>query len=203
MDRCLRELSTWGAEPLQGVHRLMGDQDLYLHLVKQFAEKDELERLGELIEKHSYRDAFLLSHSMKGASANLSLHPAFRALVEVVEDLRYLSKTGKDGFPLDKTSSDKKEEGGDKAENSKNAGTLKNAEKIENEKNKENKENLEIIESTGNPGNFGSSENAETANGSEHSFQEEEKALEAHMSVLTEIYQLLRRMTARFPSGAV
>lgn len=94
MDKLIEELRNWGADTDGGIQRVMNDEEFYRMLVLKFADSPEFETLETALDRGERKDAFGIAHSLKGASANLSLTPFYRAVAEVVEDLRKYSGVG-------------------------------------------------------------------------------------------------------------
>lgn len=91
MDKLIEELRNWGADTDAGIQRVMNDEEFYRMLVLKFADSPEFETLEAALDRGDRKAAFGIAHSLKGASANLSLTPFYRAVAAVVEDLRKYS----------------------------------------------------------------------------------------------------------------
>lgn len=91
MDKLIEELKNWGADTDGGIQRVMNDEAFYRMLVLKFADSPEFETLEDALDRGDRKAAFGIAHSLKGASANLSLTPFYRAVAAVVEDLRKYS----------------------------------------------------------------------------------------------------------------
>lgn len=94
MDKLIEELRNWGADTDGGIQRVMNDEAFYRMLVLKFADSPEFETLEDALDRGDRKAAFGIAHSLKGASANLSLTPFYRAVAAVVEDLRKYSGGG-------------------------------------------------------------------------------------------------------------
>ena len=88
IEERLHDLSGWGADPNSAIKRMMGDEDLFLKLLSDFLSSRDWDKLIELINQGSFEEAFIISHRMKGSSADLSLGPIFKSLCNVTDDLR-------------------------------------------------------------------------------------------------------------------
>ncbi len=88
IEERLHVLSGWGADPNSAIKRMMGDEDLFLKLLSDFLSSRDWDKLIELINQGSFEEAFIISHRMKGSSADLSLGPIFKSLCNVTDDLR-------------------------------------------------------------------------------------------------------------------
>ena len=84
----LEDLEKWGADPQEAISRVLGDIPLYIQLVQEYGENNEIDLLRFEIEQTDYSSAFRIAHSMKGASVSLSLTPLTEALSDLVEALR-------------------------------------------------------------------------------------------------------------------
>lgn len=81
-------LQRWGADPNAAIKRMLGDEELFFSLLHGFAESDDWDTLQELIKQGRCREAFVISHRMKGSAADLELKPLFDCLCIVTDDLR-------------------------------------------------------------------------------------------------------------------
>lgn len=94
MDKLIEELRNWGADTDGGIQRVMNDEEFYRMLILKFADSPEFQSLEAALDRGDRKEAFRIAHSLKGASANLSLTPFCRAVSDVVEDLRRYSAGG-------------------------------------------------------------------------------------------------------------
>ena len=94
MDKLIEELRNWGADTDGGIQRVMNDEEFYRMLILKFSDSPEFASLEAALDCGDRGEAFRIAHSLKGASANLSLTPFCRAVSEVVEDLRKYSGAG-------------------------------------------------------------------------------------------------------------
>ena len=101
MDKLIEELRNWGADTDGGIQRVMDDEEFYRMLVLKFADSPEFETLEAALDRGDRKAAFGIAHSLKGASANLSLRPFYRAVAAVVEDLRKYSGVGREAAEED------------------------------------------------------------------------------------------------------
>ena len=88
-NKRIEALNLWGADPESAIKRMLGDEVFYLSLVDAFVSNNDWNDMCKLIEKKQYRDAFVISHRMKGSCVDLSLTPLFKAMCELTDDLRY------------------------------------------------------------------------------------------------------------------
>ena len=84
----LRRLEEWGARPAYGIARVLGDEIFYWQLLHEFKDSRDIDILHILMSHDDYQNAFLVAHSMKGASLSLSLFPLTEVLTMRVEQLR-------------------------------------------------------------------------------------------------------------------
>ena len=84
----LEALHLWGADTASALGRMLNDDVFYLNLLKVFLTSSDWNELLRLISAKMYVEAFIISHRMKGSSADLSLTPLFNALCELTDDLR-------------------------------------------------------------------------------------------------------------------
>ena len=101
MDKLIEELKNWGADTDAGIQRVMNDEEFYRMLVLKFADSPEFETLEAALDRGDRKAAFGIAHSLKGASAKLSLTPFYRAVAAVVEDLRKYSGVGREAAEED------------------------------------------------------------------------------------------------------
>ncbi len=84
----ITSLRAWGADTDAAINRMLGDEVFYLNLVDVFIQSADWSDLDHLISEKRYKEAFIISHRMKGSCADLSLTPMFEALCELTDDLR-------------------------------------------------------------------------------------------------------------------
>ena len=61
---------------------------LGLNLIDIFINNNDWDELDHLVSQKKYKEAFVISHRMKGSCADLSLTPLYYALCELTDDLR-------------------------------------------------------------------------------------------------------------------
>ena len=91
----LRRLEEWGARPAYGIARVPGDEMFYWQLLLEFKDSRDIDILHILMSQNDYQNAFLVAHSMKGASLSLSLFPLTEVLAQLVEQLRPCYERGR------------------------------------------------------------------------------------------------------------
>lgn len=87
-NKKIAALDSWGADTKTAINRMLGDEVFYLNLVDVFISSTDWSDLSRLISEGRYKEAFIISHRMKGSCADLSLGPLFNALCELTDDMR-------------------------------------------------------------------------------------------------------------------
>ena len=88
MDKILILLEQSGSNPRIGIEEMLGDETMYLRLLREFLRSGEITPLQEKIEAGDYVGAFRICHKMKGSSVTLALTPLSSALSQLTELLR-------------------------------------------------------------------------------------------------------------------
>jgi len=91
-------LKEYGANVEEGLSRCMGNEDLYLRLVKMCAEELASSDLGEALKEADLDRAFSAAHKLKGGVTNLSLTPLSEPVCELTELLRNKTPGDYDGL---------------------------------------------------------------------------------------------------------
>lgn len=104
MNKLLMLLEQSGANPKVGIHGMLDDEEMYLRLLKEFVQSDELVTMRTEIEAGNYPGAFEICHRMKGSSVTLALTPLSAALSELAELLRPYYNGSKKTPPLEERS---------------------------------------------------------------------------------------------------
>ena len=100
MNRLLKELEQWGADPSTAISRMSGDEALYLELFRKTMKSGDFLSLEEAMDREDYPAAFRVVHKMKGASGMLYLEPLSRILSLLTEYLRpYYEEQNGSGNP--------------------------------------------------------------------------------------------------------
>lgn len=81
-------LKEWGADTDGAIKRMLDDEAFYLELIDAFMTNKDWEQLCQLISAKKYREAFVVSHRIKGSCADLSLTPLYKVMCELTDDLR-------------------------------------------------------------------------------------------------------------------
>ncbi len=87
-DQLYEDLTMWGAKPSEAIRRMLGDEEIFLRLLFDFADSKDWYDLNNLLSLGEYKDAFVISHRMKGSCADLALIPLYDCLSAVTDDLR-------------------------------------------------------------------------------------------------------------------
>ena len=82
------DLKTYGADTDTGLARCVGNEALYLRLVKSVCDDPCFDKLTEAVETGALKEGFEAAHSLKGVLGNLSLTPIYDKAVEITEHLR-------------------------------------------------------------------------------------------------------------------
>lgn len=82
-EQLLRRMSAAGCDVEGTLSRLLGDEELYIHLLDSFCRQRSWEALELAILSEDYIAADEIAHSIKGSTVTLGLTP-------LVEKIRYL-----------------------------------------------------------------------------------------------------------------
>ena len=72
-EKDINTLKSNGVNWEEGVERLMGDADFYLHMLGRYAQNANFDQLKDAMEKRDLEAAYQACHALKGISGNLSL----------------------------------------------------------------------------------------------------------------------------------
>ena len=84
----LSKLREYGANVDEGMGRCLNNESFYLMLVDEALKDTTLLNLEGLIKEKNFKEAFELTHALKGMYGNLSITPLFNAVATIVEPLR-------------------------------------------------------------------------------------------------------------------
>ncbi len=84
----IEELKNKGADVETGLSRCVGNETLYLKLIKIGLEDVKFDELGTTLEAKNLDKAFELCHALKGVIGNLALTPLYDAVSQMTEKLR-------------------------------------------------------------------------------------------------------------------
>ena len=84
-----RKLEELGGDADAAIQRLMNREELYLKLLRQFAEDPTTDRLERAIFEGNYQEAFAASHTIKGLAATLGLGFLEEEASALTETLRH------------------------------------------------------------------------------------------------------------------
>ena len=82
------KLNKFGVDTSDALARLMNNEELYLKLINKFILDDSFNKLKDAINFKNLKDAFYLSHALKGVVGNLSITPLYEIINELTEHLR-------------------------------------------------------------------------------------------------------------------
>ncbi len=88
MSELMDRFSSYGGDVDGVMDRFMGDEELFIGCLAQFAQSDELDTLEECVMREAYEEAFEAAHALKGVTGNLGLTPLFDKVCVLVEALR-------------------------------------------------------------------------------------------------------------------
>lgn len=83
-----QKLRECGADVETTVKRFMGNEAIYEKFVRKFPQDQNYRMLGEHMDSGNYEEAFKCAHTLKGVSANLGFDPVYKAVSNLVEELR-------------------------------------------------------------------------------------------------------------------
>ena len=79
----IEELKNKGADVETGLSRCVGNETLYLKLIKMGLEDVKFDELGTTLEAKNLDKAFELCHALKGVIGNLALTPLYDAVSQM------------------------------------------------------------------------------------------------------------------------
>lgn len=88
MGRLLDILDQYDGDAEGVCDRFLGDEELLLQCLLQFAKDQSFGLLETAIDQKEYQQAFEYAHGLKGVTGNLGLTPLYTELCKVVEELR-------------------------------------------------------------------------------------------------------------------
>ncbi|MBU5625989.1 Hpt domain-containing protein [Oscillibacter sp. MSJ-2] len=68
--------------------RFLGNEEMYLRFLHMLFQDDNLQKLGQALERGDLTAAFEAAHTLKGVTGNLGLTPLYEAVCVIVEPLR-------------------------------------------------------------------------------------------------------------------
>lgn len=84
----IEKLQAFGVDTIDALNRLMNNEELYLKLINKFICDEKFNKLKEAINSKDLKEAFSLSHALKGVIGNLSIIPLYEIISELTEHLR-------------------------------------------------------------------------------------------------------------------
>ena len=94
----IEKLKDFGANIEEGLGRCIGNEALYLRLVRMIPAEANFDKLQSALQAGDLDAAFEAAHALKGVFGNLSLTPMFEVCSEMTELLR--ARTDMDYTPL-------------------------------------------------------------------------------------------------------
>lgn len=88
MNPILEKLQSYGVDIEATMERFVNDENLYVECLYEFLEDNSFMRLKAAISEKRYKDAFDISHMLKGVAGNLGLSSLYYSLCAFVEVLR-------------------------------------------------------------------------------------------------------------------
>ncbi|MEG1963884.1 MAG: ATP-binding protein [Clostridia bacterium] len=84
----LDKLKEYGADVEGAMGRFLSDLDLYKSCLTTVLSDELFQKLGKALASMEYKDAFEYAHTLKGTTGNMGLTPLYKAICNIVEDLR-------------------------------------------------------------------------------------------------------------------
>ena len=89
----LDQLTAYGANTKEGLHRCLDDEAFYLRMVKKIPDDPNFQKLFDAVEAGDLAAGFDAAHALKGSTGNLSLTPISAPVTEITELLRARTDT--------------------------------------------------------------------------------------------------------------
>jgi len=87
--RSVQEIfEAYGADYQVTMSRFLGNEEMYLRFLHMLFQDDNLQKLGQALERGDLTAAFEAAHTLKGVTGNLGLTPLYEAVCVIVEPLR-------------------------------------------------------------------------------------------------------------------
>lgn len=97
----LERLGAAGYEVDAAISRLLGDEELYIHLLESFLQERSWESLEQVVQTQDYAAAYEIAHTIKGSLLTLGLVSQQEKMSEVMDALRKERKEEAQGALLD------------------------------------------------------------------------------------------------------
>lgn len=94
LEEARKGLEACGIDVEGTLKRMMGNEDLFLRMMRKFPEDHLYADLRKALEEERYDDAFNYAHTLNGVAGNLGLNPIMEADVVLVEKLRRMDTEG-------------------------------------------------------------------------------------------------------------
>lgn len=89
-----KKMEEQGIDVKGALGRMMGNENLFVRIMKKFPDDASFGNLKEALEQKDYTAAFEQAHALKGVSGNLGLRPLMEADIVVLEKLRHHETAG-------------------------------------------------------------------------------------------------------------
>lgn len=88
MSQLMEQLKKEHCDVDGALKRCMDMEEVYMELLRMFAEDDAIDKLVKAQENQDVEDVFFQSHTLKGVYANLGITPLYNLDVPIVETSR-------------------------------------------------------------------------------------------------------------------
>ena len=88
MQSIREQLEAYGIDYEGTMNRFMGNESLYVRILKKLEADKNAERLQKSVAAQDWEEAFTAAHTLKGVAANMGLTPLLEAVNTIVEPLR-------------------------------------------------------------------------------------------------------------------
>lgn len=95
------QLEACGIDVAGAMERMMGNEMLFLKMMRKFPEDEVFRNLKEKLAEKDYGEAFQYAHALKGVAGNLGLNPIMEADIVIVEKLRHYTEESVKGIDED------------------------------------------------------------------------------------------------------
>jgi len=88
MSQFLEKFRMAGGDADGVMERFMDDEELFRECLQQFVDEDDFAKLQVVFGERDYKQAFDISHSLKGVTGNLGITDTYTKLCKFVDSLR-------------------------------------------------------------------------------------------------------------------
>jgi HPt (histidine-containing phosphotransfer) domain-containing protein len=82
------KLKKAGIDVNDALQRFLGNEELFAKILKGFDGEGELQKLSACLKDKKYDEAFVIAHTLKGETGNLSMVDSYKKVCNLVEALR-------------------------------------------------------------------------------------------------------------------